>query len=155
MIDILCAPCPQPPRLSRRHSYQQDRFLSAPQVSIFFCTDPTGYLQEKQLSLELSQKLIGLRITKDRWYGDCLEYPLINTQGQLCGYERIYARGLLHKRCPDRFSEKDNKKVTRDTRTSKCFAPVGITVAGTISLHGNAPHSRRHGGCRECLSGHQ
>ena len=84
--------------------------------------DPTGYLQEKQLSLKLLQKLIGLRITKDRWYGDCLEYPLINTQNQLYGYERIYARGLLHKRCPDRFNEKDNKKVTRDTRTSKCFA---------------------------------
>ena len=95
------------------------------QVGIY---DPTGYLQEKQLSLELLQKLIGLRITKDRWYGNCLEYPLTNIQGQLCGYERIYARGLLHKRCPDRFSEKDNKKVTRDTRTSKCFALVGITV---------------------------
>ena len=109
------------------NSCQQDQFLTTPH-SIFFCTDPTGYLQEKQLSLELLQKLIGLRITKDRWYGDCLEYPLINTQGQLCGYERIYARGLLHKRCPDRFAEKDNKKVTRDTKTSKCFAPVGITV---------------------------
>ena len=92
-------------------------------------TDPTGYLQEKQLSLELMQQLVGLRVAKDPWYGHCLEYPLVNTQGQLCGYERIYPRGVLHKRSPDRFSPKHNKKVTRHTQTSKCFALVGITFA--------------------------
>ena len=92
-------------------------------------TDPTGYLQEKQLSLELMQQLVGLRVAQDPWYGDCLEYPLVNTQGQLCGYERIYPRGVLHKRSPDRFSPKHNKKVTRHTQTSKCFALVGITFA--------------------------
>ena len=106
---------------------QHNHFLTNPQNSKPI-TDPTGYLLEKQLSLELLSQLIGLRVAKDRWYGDCLEYPLTNTQGQLCGYERIYARGVLHKRCPDRFNEKDNKKVIRDTKTSKCFAPAGITV---------------------------
>ncbi|WP_252180149.1 AAA family ATPase [Endozoicomonas sp. 4G] len=120
---------------------QHKHFLTTPRNSKP-ATDPTGYLQEKQLNLELLRQLIGLRVTKDRWYGDCIEYPLTNTQGQLCGYERIYARGVLHKRCPDRFSEKDNKKVTRDTRTATCFAPVGIAVdelsqySGTLRIVG-------------------
>ena len=108
--------------------------------------DPTGYLQEKQLSLELMQQLVELRVAKDQWYGDCLEYPLTNTQGQLCGYERIYPRGVLHKCCPDRFNPRDNK-VTRHTRTSKCFALVGITIAelpeyfGTVRIVGGIADS--------------
>ena len=125
---------------------QQDRFLTAPQDRIF-CTEPTGYLQEKQFSLELMQQLVELRVAKDPWYDDCLEYPLVNTQGQLCGYERIYPRGVLHKRCPDRFSPKDNKKVTRHTQTSKCFALVGMTIAelseyfGTVRIVGGIADS--------------
>ena len=128
------------------NTFQQARFLTTPQDSIL-CTDPTGYLQEKQLSLELMQQLVGLRITQDQWYGECLEYPLMNTLGQLYGYERIYPRGVLHKRCPDRFSPSDNKKVTRHTQTSKCFALVGMTIAelpdyvGTVRIVGGIADS--------------
>ena len=69
-------------------------------------TDPTGYLEEKKLGFDLLQRLVHLRVFKDPWYGFCLEYPLINTKGQTCGSERIYPRGVLHRRCPDRFGEK-------------------------------------------------
>ena len=89
--------------------------------------DPTGYLQEKKLDFALLSSLISLRVVRDWWYGDCLEYPLINVKGQVRGCERIYPRGLLHKRCPDRFTPKDNKKVTRGTKVSQNFALVGIS----------------------------
>ncbi|WP_257279612.1 plasmid replication protein, CyRepA1 family [Endozoicomonas sp. ISHI1] len=91
--------------------------------------DPTGYLQEKKLDFALLSSLIGLRVGRDWWYGDCLEYPLVNVNGQITGYERIYPRGLLHKHCPDRFAVKDNKKVTKGTKVSQSFALVGISHA--------------------------
>lgn len=91
--------------------------------------DPTGYLQEKKLDFALLSSLIDLRVVRDWWYGDCLEYPLINVKGQVAGCERIYPRGLLHKRSPERFVAKDNKKVTKGTKVSRNFALVGISHA--------------------------
>ena len=99
--------------------------------------DPTGYLQEKKLDFALLSSLVGLRVVQDWWYGDCLEYPLINVKGQITGCERIYPRGLLHKRCPDRFAPKDNKKVTKGTTVSKSFALVGISLPELPGYLGN------------------
>ena len=73
--------------------------------------------------------LICLRKAQDPWYGDCLEYPLINIKGQISGCERIYPRGLLHQKCPDRFEPKDNKKVTKGTKVSESFALIGISLS--------------------------
>ena len=99
--------------------------------------DPSGYLQEKNLNFELLSVLVGLRYSRDWWYGDCLEYPLINVKGQITGHERIYPRGLLHKRCPDRFAPKDNKKVTKGTTVSTSFALVGISLPELPGYLGN------------------
>ena len=99
--------------------------------------DPTGYLQEKKLDFALLSSLVGLRAVQDWWYGDCLEYPLINVKGQITGCERIYPRGLLHKRCPDRFAPKDNKKVTKGTTVSRSFALVGISLSELPEYLGN------------------
>ena len=90
--------------------------------------DPTGYLQEKGLDFSVLNAQVGLSVFRDQWYGHCLEYPLINTQGKIKGSERIFPRGVLHKCNPDKFSEKDNKKVSRGTKTSECFSLIGITV---------------------------
>ncbi|MET4694480.1 plasmid replication protein, CyRepA1 family [Endozoicomonas lisbonensis] len=90
--------------------------------------DPTGYLQEKKLGFELLASLVGLRRSQDWWYGDCIEYPLVNVKGQITGCERIYPRGLLHQKSPGRFVPKDNKKVTKGTRVSESFALVGISL---------------------------
>ena len=87
------------------------------------------YLQEKKLDYGLLSSLIGLRKAQDWWYGDCLEYPLINVKGQVTGCERIYPRGLLHQKCPDRFDPKDNKKVTKGSKVSESFALVGISIS--------------------------
>ena len=107
--------------------------LNAHQVSgrgaSFTSNDPTGYLQEKKLHFELLSSLIGLRRIQDWWYGDCLEYPLINVKGQVTGCERIYPRGLLHQKCPDRFAPKDNKKVTKGTKVSESFALIGMSIS--------------------------
>ena len=89
--------------------------------------DPTDYLQEKKLDFALLNSLIGLRTAQDWWYGVCLEYPLVNVKGRITGCERIYPRGLLNKRCPDRFAPNDNKKVTKGTKVSESFALVGIS----------------------------
>ncbi|MCW7552682.1 hypothetical protein NX722_08495 [Endozoicomonas gorgoniicola] len=99
--------------------------------------DPTGYLQEKKLDFVLLSSLVGLRVVPDWWYGDCLEYPLINVKGQITGHERIYPRGLLHKRCPDRFAPKDNKKVTKGTTVSRSFSLVGISLSELPGYLGN------------------
>lgn len=99
--------------------------------------DPSGYLQEKKLSFELLSVLVGLTYSRDWWYGDCLQYPLINVEGRITGYERIYPRGLLHKRSPDRFGPNDNKKVTKGTKVSKSFALVGISYSELPKYLGN------------------
>ena len=104
--------------------------------------DSTGYLKEKQLDSSLLFKSVGLQSARDSWYGPCLQYPLINVHGEITGYERIFPRGLLHKRSPDRFSKQDNKKVTRGTRVSHSFALLGITLSqlpnyfGTVRIVG-------------------
>ena len=98
--------------------------------------DPTDYLQEKKLDFKLLSSLIGLRKARDQWYGDCLEYPLINVKGQITGYERIYPRGVLHRKCPDRFEPKSNKKVIKGTKVSESFALLGISLAELPSYFG-------------------
>ena len=100
------------------------------------CVDPTGYLQEKKLDFKLLSSLIGLRKARDQWYGDCLEYPLFNVKGQITGYERIYPRGVLHRKCPDRFEPKSNKKVIKGTKVSESFALLGISLAELPSYFG-------------------
>ncbi len=92
-------------------------------------SDPTDYLKEKSLDFNQLSILAGLFIAKDHWYGQCLQYPLININGELCGYERIFPRGKLHERCPEKFSPKDNKKVTKGTRVSEGFALIGKSLA--------------------------
>ncbi len=99
--------------------------------------DPSGYLQEKKLSFELLSVLIGLTYSRDWWYGDCLQYPLINVEGIVTGYERIYPRGLLYKRSPDRFGPNDNKKVTKGTTVSESFALIGLSLAELPGFLGN------------------
>ena len=91
--------------------------------------DSLQYLKEKKLDYQLLSSLIGLRKAQDWWYGDCVEYPLINVKGRVTGCERIYPRGLLHQKCPDRFEPKDNKKVTKGTKVSESFALIGISVS--------------------------
>ena len=90
--------------------------------------DPTGYLQEKSLDFHRMHSLVGLREYRDPWFGTCLQYPLINVKGEITGGERIFPRGVLHKHCPDRFTAKDNKKVTKGTKVSESFALIGITL---------------------------
>ncbi len=114
--------------------------------------DPTGYLQEKGLDFNVLNSQVGLSVHRDQWYGHCLEYPLINTQGKIKGSERIFPRGVLHQYNPEKFSKKDNKKVTKGTKTSKCFTLIGIAVSELTDYCGTL---RVVGGLADAVSVYQ
>ena len=99
--------------------------------------DKLQYLQEKKLSFKLLNSLVGLQSKQDWWYGDCLEYPLIDVKGHTTGSERIYPRGLLHQKCPNRFAPTANKKVTKGSKVSESFSLIGVSISELPYYFGN------------------
>ncbi len=93
------------------------------------CSNDFDYLHEKKLDFHLLHSLTGLSKHTDYWFGPCIQYPLMNTNGEVTGYERIFPRGVLHTHCPDNYPENANKKVTKGTRVSESFALIGINLS--------------------------
>ena len=52
--------------------------------------------------------------------------PIKDVYGKDCGAERIYTRGELHSRWPEKWKPRDNKKLEKGSTSSKGFGLIGL-----------------------------